>query len=862
MNKKIITFSISILFLGSLLFATQLFGLSIFSVPQGGSGTTAFPANTLIVSGASTTAPFTATTSPTIGYFTATSTTATSTLVNLLVTGTADITNLIMGPIVFPNSTTTIPFISSTGIFTNWLNVNDTLYATVANFDYLTATSTTFNSTLPNFLSTKSTTTSATSTNLFASIFAAPVAQFGYLFATSTTDNSTLPNFLSTRSTTTNATSTSLFSYLLSSPVANFGYLVATSTSATSTFAGGLTIETNGFVYDYSSNNVGIGTDNPVSRFEIKGSNSAATLGSTNLLTADGTFAASTGWTVGAGWTIGSGVATHATGNTAALSGTSDGTSQTTIYEVRFTLTVTTAGDGLTVTLGGAENGTLTITTGTKRLFFRPDDTTGTLAFTPGDLGTFVGTIDDVLIYKIIPSTADISIYNSDGIYSPLELRGGGSALVNTFLGFEAGKNTFSYSGTTGRYNVFLGYAAGLYNSIGSFNFGLGSYALEYNVTGSYNATLGQSTLLNNVSGSYQIAIGTLSLAGNTTGSYSQGYGHQAGRFISDGITSNTNSTRSMFFGASTKALQDNGINEIVFGDSATGLGSNTIVLGNTDIATTALRGYVGIGTTSPNNKLDINGNFYTSGSGFFGGAVIATSTLTVNPLTSALIITGADGLMAEYSGTSCTNQFVRSLSVLGAATCSAVDISSDTNLTAGAYLTLTGDDLSVDDNFLFNTGDIGTGVYDFGGATSLEIPNDAAPTVDATGEIAVDTTANQLIYYGTAEKVISPQLYPAFTYATSTAFTGTTTIPLGTAFVAETWSAVQCFTDIGTLNVSFYDGTNRMTMLIASTTVGTVGLITNNTFTAAEKRYVDIGTPLTAPTKISCTISKSIDKQ
>ncbi len=48
---------------------------------------------------------------------------------------------------------------------------------------------------------------------------------------------------------------------------------------------------------------------------------------------------------------------------------------------------------------------------------------------------------------------------------------------------------------------------------------------------------------------------------------------------------------------------------------------------------------------------------------------------------------------------------------------------------------------LNVDDAFLLNNGDVGTGVYDFGGATSFEIPNGAAPTVDAAGEIAIDTT-------------------------------------------------------------------------------------------------------------------------
>ena len=101
--------------------------------------------------------------------------------------------------------------------------------------------------------------------------------------------------------------------------------------------------------------------------------------------------------------------------------------------------------------------------------------------------------------------------------------------------------------------------------------------------------------------------------------------------------------------------------------------------------------------------------------------------------------------------------------------------------------------------------------------------------------------------------------MYPAFTYATSSVWTGTTTIPLAPAYVAETWNGVKCFTDAGTLNVVFSDGTNLMNLLNASTTVGTFTLSTNNTFTASEKRYVDIGTPASSPTKISCSVSKTL---
>lgn len=72
--------------------------------------------------------------------------------------------------------------------------------------------------------------------------------------------------------------------------------------------------------------------------------------------------------------------------------------------------------------------------------------------------------------------------------------------------------------------------------------------------------------------------------------------------------------------------------------------------------------------------------------------------------------------------------------------TISGIDISADTNLTAGDHITLTDDDLDVDDDFILNTGDSGTGVYDFGGATSFEIPNGADPDLAVMGQISVDS--------------------------------------------------------------------------------------------------------------------------
>ena len=106
---------------------------------------------------------------------------------------------------------------------------------------------------------------------------------------------------------------------------------------------------------------------------------------------------------------------------------------------------------------------------------------------------------------------------------------------------------------------------------------------------------------------------------------------------------------------------------------------------------------------------------------------------------------------------------------------------------------------------------------------------------------------------------------YPSWTYATSTAYTATSTIPLGVAYVKETWNGSNCFTDVGTLNIQYYyiqTGTTqvKMNMLAGSTATSTQTLSTNNTIPAGAKRYVDVGTPATAPRKITCTIDKSIN--
>jgi len=139
------------------------------------------------------------------------------------------------------------------------------------------------------------------------------------------------------------------------------------------------------------------------------------------------------------------------------------------------------------------------------------------------------------------------------------------------------------------------------------------------------------------------------------------------------------------------------------------------------------------------------------------------------------------------------------------------------------------------------------TGVVDFGGATSFEIPNGTGPTVDAVGEIALDTTKNEfLIATSTASgapAVFKPYRSFGFTFGTSTQGSGTTTKAFVVAPDAGYFDEIVCHTNSFMRVLLKDEAGNRMDDLVASSTEGTVKLTTNNTVTANEVILADVGT-------------------
>ena len=198
------------------------------------------------------------------------------------------------------------------------------------------------------------------------------------------------------------------------------------------------------------------------------------------------------------------------------------------------------------------------------------------------------GALETNTVFRVRNSTDTINflVVNGAGdVYN----NGAGGITSNTFFGENVGRNT------TGINNTAIGVIALSNNTTGINNTAIGVIALQNNTTGTNNTAIGVIALQNNTTGINNTAIGVIALGYNTTGNSNTAIGISAGSLISNG-SNQTITNNSIFIGTDTRALADNQTNQIVIGDSAIGLGSNSVVLGNTSITITQLRGQVIMG--------------------------------------------------------------------------------------------------------------------------------------------------------------------------------------------------------------------------------------------------------------------------
>jgi hypothetical protein len=205
--------------------------------------------------------------------------------------------------------------------------------------------------------------------------------------------------------------------------------------------------------------------------------------------------------------------------------------------------------------------------------------------------GTLTNLTGGSYITAVGQNIFSLSNYSSGNIY-------------NVGVGGNIGNANLSSKG-----NTFIGWNNALELENGGQNIGIGYMAFRGEENSSNNIFLGNFT--NKPTGKYNenTIIGNQSLFSHTLGNENVSLGFRAGRYESNSSTANDGSSNSIFIGAKSRALSSSQTNQIVIGHDAIGLGSNTAVLGNDSIVTTALKGNVGIGTTSPYGKLDVIGD-------------------------------------------------------------------------------------------------------------------------------------------------------------------------------------------------------------------------------------------------------------
>lgn len=255
-------------------------------------------------------------------------------------------------------------------------------------------------------------------------------------------------------------------------------------------------------------------------------------------------------------------------------------------------------------------------------------------------------TTEDILVHgaavglgttTLLPTSGLYSAYLNNAVIGKNALQSNTTGYWNVAVGGEAlldnteGKENTAVGiaalqhNTTGIRNTAMGYPALGDNTTGSRNTAYGNRALSASVTGGSNTAIGTSSMHNSITGEDNVAVGMAAMYYNINGDNNVAIGHNTGNETpnSDQVTQADNC---VFIGDETKPLNTATSNEIIIGALAEGLGSNTVMLGNSNITKTRLQGNVGIGTDAPAAQLETTENILVR------GATVGAGTSTYLP--------------------------------------------------------------------------------------------------------------------------------------------------------------------------------------------------------------------------------------
>lgn len=343
---------------------------------------------------------------------------------------------------------------------------------------------------------------------------------------------------------------------------------------------------------------VGLSMAPNTSRLAIKTSSAqdSAALSSELLLT--------DAWTLDTGWTESPDDTFAHTSGTATLTN-SVNIVGTTNYRVSVTITSRTAGS-ITIAFGGQSFSEIESTYSTDTL------TSSTAGFTVTPTADFNGTCVFSLKSVATKCTPVMALYDTNdlGVFSLIST----GTTYNLGIGYLAGNNLIE-----GEYNTLFGAQAGMNLTRGSYNNLFGTNAGVNLTTGEGNTVFGTSSFDKAITAQYNVVIG-----------------NSAARFLNNGTDLLTRPSNSIYIGDSVRGYSASETNAIVIGYGSLGLGSNTVVIGNSSTTKNALFGNIGLNTTSPSAAIHVvktteQLRLAYDGSNLCSFTVGATGTLTIS---------------------------------------------------------------------------------------------------------------------------------------------------------------------------------------------------------------------------------------